>query len=295
MREIPFDLPVKELESEIPQLTSSDKRVKIMKTKIFGDKIETEVAYNGKNRPFVVFCHGFPGNEKNRDIAYELFQKGVSTAIVKYRGVENSGGEFKFTGAVYDIKSAMSDLHDKYGLREDNMALVGYSYGGLFSINLCYDKPDIKNLVCISPVVNLEKFLKEGTIGGILRDGVSKVRGSLDSWKYQQSELKQFNDPAKKMVVVGQDSPLPVKGPDGKKRDTYSGKTMIERLNLDSLLVVHGTYDDDVSMAHSRILFDGANAPKKSLGYIPIAGHDYVGARRKLIKVVSDHLVEVFS
>jgi len=46
--------------------------------------------------PVVVFLHGYPGNEKNLDLAQAVRRAGFDAVYFDYRGTWGSGGTFSF-------------------------------------------------------------------------------------------------------------------------------------------------------------------------------------------------------
>ena len=46
--------------------------------------------------PTVLLLHGFPGNEKNLDLAYSIRRAGWNVLVPFYRGAWGSGGAFSF-------------------------------------------------------------------------------------------------------------------------------------------------------------------------------------------------------
>ncbi len=53
----------------------------------------------------VLLMHGFPGNEKNLDLAYTLRREGWDVLIPHYRGSWGSAGTFSFANAIEDTQS----------------------------------------------------------------------------------------------------------------------------------------------------------------------------------------------
>ena len=88
--------------------------------------------------PVVLLLHGFPGNEKNLDIAQTLRRAGYDVLFFNYRGSWGSPGDFSFTHGVEDVEAAISYLRTPANatkLRADpnSIILAGHSMGGMFS------------------------------------------------------------------------------------------------------------------------------------------------------------------
>src|ERR1700712_452630 len=52
--------------------------------------------------PIVILLHGFPGNERNLDLAQAIRRSGVDVLYFNYRGAWGSPGAFSFTHSIED-------------------------------------------------------------------------------------------------------------------------------------------------------------------------------------------------
>ena len=91
--------------------------------------------------PTVVLLHGFPGNEKNLDLAYAMRRAGWNVLIPHYRGAWGSGGSFSFANAMEDTQAAIDFLRDpgnvrKYRVDAKRIVLIGHSMGGFMAANV---------------------------------------------------------------------------------------------------------------------------------------------------------------
>jgi pimeloyl-ACP methyl ester carboxylesterase len=85
--------------------------------------------------PLVVFLHGYPGNERNLDLAQAVRRAGWDALYFDYRGSWGSGGTFSFGNALDDVAAALAFVRNpanaaKYRLDPKRIALVGHSMGG---------------------------------------------------------------------------------------------------------------------------------------------------------------------
>src|SRR4029079_13100657 len=62
--------------------------------------------------PTFVFFHGFPGNEKNLDLAQAVRRAGWNAITVNYRGSWGSPGEFRFANNLEDADAVLAFLRD---------------------------------------------------------------------------------------------------------------------------------------------------------------------------------------
>ena len=105
--------------------------------------------------PVVILLHGFPGNEKNLDLAQTIRRAGWDVLFFNYRGSWGSPGSFSFTRAMEDTQSAIAYLRDPANaarLRSDPryIVLVGHSMGGMVAANVAAADPDIRGVGLIS-------------------------------------------------------------------------------------------------------------------------------------------------
>jgi uncharacterized protein len=97
------------------------------------------VAANQGPHPTVLLLHGFPGNERNFDLAHLYRRAGFNTAVFHYRGSWGSEGNFSFANSLEDVGSALEFLRspevaDKYRIDTQRVALVGHSMGGWIAL-----------------------------------------------------------------------------------------------------------------------------------------------------------------
>jgi uncharacterized protein len=87
----------------------------------------------------VVLLHGFPGNEKNLDLAQAVRRDGWNVLYFDYRGSWGSPGAFSFQHSVEDAQSAVAYLRDPAvaaKLRGDptRIVVIGHSMGGMIGL-----------------------------------------------------------------------------------------------------------------------------------------------------------------
>jgi uncharacterized protein len=88
--------------------------------------------------PVVIVLHGFPGNEKNLDLAQAIRRAGWNAIFFNYRGSWGTPGVFSFAHAIEDTTAAIAYLRDPANaarLRTDSkrIVLVGHSMGGFMA------------------------------------------------------------------------------------------------------------------------------------------------------------------
>ena len=85
--------------------------------------------------PTLVLCHGWPGNEKNLDLAQAVRRAGWNVVTFNYRGSWGSPGNFRFGQNPEDAAAVLAYLRvpanaTKLGVDPRRMVLMGHSMGG---------------------------------------------------------------------------------------------------------------------------------------------------------------------
>ncbi len=85
--------------------------------------------------PTVVICHGWPGNEKNLDLAQAVRRAGWNAITFNYRGSWGSPGAFRFAQNPQDAKAVLAFLRDpanaaRLGIDPERLVIMGHSMGG---------------------------------------------------------------------------------------------------------------------------------------------------------------------
>jgi uncharacterized protein len=96
------------------------------------------VAAGAGPHPIVILLHGFPGNEKNLDLAQAIRRAGWDVLYFDYRGSWGSPGDFSFTHCIEDTQAAIAYVRDPLNaknLRADagRIVLIGHSMGGFMA------------------------------------------------------------------------------------------------------------------------------------------------------------------
>jgi acetyl esterase/lipase len=85
--------------------------------------------------PALVIFHGWPGNEKNLDIAQAVRRAGWNAVTFNYRGSWGSPGNFRFAQTLEDADAVLAYLRDpqntaRLGIDPKRIAIAGHSMGG---------------------------------------------------------------------------------------------------------------------------------------------------------------------
>jgi len=97
------------------------------------------VASGAGPHPAVVLLHGFPGNEKNLDLAQDIRRAGWDVLYFNYRGSWGSPGDFSFSHSIEDTAAAVACLREpalakKLRLDPKRIVLLGHSMGGFMAV-----------------------------------------------------------------------------------------------------------------------------------------------------------------
>jgi len=107
------------------------------------------------SRPTLLLLHGFPGNERNFDLAHAVRRLGWNVMIFHYRGTWGSDGVFTFENALEDIRAAIAYLRSEaaiqaFGVNPQNLFIGGNSFGGFAAILAAQEDPEIKGCIALS-------------------------------------------------------------------------------------------------------------------------------------------------
>jgi pimeloyl-ACP methyl ester carboxylesterase len=99
--------------------------------------------------PTVVLLHGYPGNERNLDLAQSIRRAGMNVLFFHYRGAWGSGGDFSFANAQADVAAALAYLRDsatavRHRVDRRRLALVGHSMGGWLALRGAAADADVR-------------------------------------------------------------------------------------------------------------------------------------------------------
>jgi pimeloyl-ACP methyl ester carboxylesterase len=113
------------------------------------------LASDGAPHPTVLLLHGFPGNEKNLDLAYTLRRAGWNVLLPHYRGSWGSGGNFSFANALEDAQAALDFLRSpgnaaKFHVDPARIIVIGHSMGGWIAAYTATRNADVAGLVMMA-------------------------------------------------------------------------------------------------------------------------------------------------
>jgi pimeloyl-ACP methyl ester carboxylesterase len=103
----------------------------------------------------VILLHGFPGNERNLDLAQDMRRAGWDVLYFNYRGSWGTPGDFSFAHGIEDTTAAIAYLRQPevaklLRLDPERIVLMGHSMGGFMTVEAAAADPAIKAFATIS-------------------------------------------------------------------------------------------------------------------------------------------------
>jgi uncharacterized protein len=107
--------------------------------------------------PTVILLHGYPGDEKNLDLAQAIRRTGWNVLFFHYRGAWGSEGAFSTDHALEDVAAALDflrlpDTQRNYRVDPDRIALVGHSMGAYLALVAGSRLEAVRHIVAMAPV-----------------------------------------------------------------------------------------------------------------------------------------------
>jgi dipeptidyl aminopeptidase/acylaminoacyl peptidase len=104
-------------------------------------------ANGGQKHPTLLLLHGYPGNEKNLDLAQVVRAHGWNVIYFDYRGSWGSQGEFSFNHCIEDVVDVVAfckKYSDSLQIDTSKIALFGHSMGGWVCLKALQKLPDVQ-------------------------------------------------------------------------------------------------------------------------------------------------------
>jgi pimeloyl-ACP methyl ester carboxylesterase len=151
-----------------------------------GGSAMNAIVYEAQGRgphPTVVLLHGFPGSERNLDLAQAIRRAGWNVVFFHYRGAWGSGGEFSFKHVIEDVGAVVEaistpEFSTEHRIDPERIALVGHSMGGFAALIAGAGLPRVDCIVSLAGA----------NLGGSARsmqnspETAAGYAAALDSW-----------------------------------------------------------------------------------------------------------------
>jgi pimeloyl-ACP methyl ester carboxylesterase len=123
--------------------------------------------------PTLVICHGWPGNEKNLDLAQAVRRAGWNAITFNYRGSWGSPGEFHFVQVSEDAAAVIAwlrrpEVAARLAVDTSRIAIAGHSMGGWATARVAAADPTLLGAILIAPA-------DMGRLGKLSRGDVIKA------------------------------------------------------------------------------------------------------------------------
>jgi len=217
-------------------------------------------AREGGRRPAAVVLHGFPGFEKNYDIAHALRRLGYHSLIFHYRGAWGSEGDYTLTGQIDDVLSALKTLRSRPDVDPNRILLIGHSMGSWVAINTGAIDKQITGIVTISGI-------------GEARRGGELDRGGIEHSLQFLKGMTFENFIAARRVIA----------------EKYNPVEKIGMISPRPVLIIHGDNDAAVNVENAHDLYEAANEPKE-LFIVKGADHVFSYQREEVIDRITSWL-----
>jgi len=130
--------------------------------------------------PTLILLHGYPGEERNLDLAQAIRRAGWNVLFFHYRGAWGSEGDFSFSNAIEDVRAAVrlassADFARSHRADPGRVALLGHSMGGFLALTAGSELEAVDCIGAISPA-NL------GLRAGLDPEVAAQAAARLDGW-----------------------------------------------------------------------------------------------------------------
>jgi hypothetical protein len=221
------------------------------------------LARGGEPKPTALLLHGCPGLQQNGDLAVALRDRGWNSLVFHYRGCWGSGGRYDLRTVPADVTAAVDHLSGGAHPQVDprRLAVIGHSLGGWAALLAAAGDPRLRAVAACAAAVDIGA-LDLGP-AATEREYTRFLAVTAEEFRRQKDQAAARLDPLAAAAAI---APRP-------------------------LLIVHGTADPWVPVAHARRLAGRARPPAR-YAEIDGAGHDFAWERSYFRELVTGWLDE---
>jgi uncharacterized protein len=104
-----------------------------------------------------LLLHGFPGYERNADLAQAIRRAGFNVLLFHPRGAWGSEGTYSNSHVMEDVATALAWLRrpvaaDSYRVDPHRVILVGHSGGGFHALHAAATDADVHSVAALAPI-----------------------------------------------------------------------------------------------------------------------------------------------
>jgi uncharacterized protein len=222
------------------------------------------LASGAASHPTVLLLHGFPGNEKNLDLAYMLRRAGWNVLFPNYRGSWGSAGNFSFSNALEDSQAAVDFLRDpvnvkKYRIDPKRIVLVGHSMGGFMAAYTAAHDPGVSALCMIAAWNIGPTVLRAADNGraGSFKDSSPRLAGTTPEGLMAEAKANGLKWNYVEYAEALKSRPVLVMEPNDRNREDNHAMVAALR-NAGNTQVVEKYIETDHSFSDHRIALQAA-------------------------------------
>ena len=149
--------------------------------------------------PTVLLSHGFPGIEKNIDLAQALRRIGFHVVLYHYSGSWGSDGAYSYAHDLEDADTILEfiETNRSYGFDLEKLFVAGHSVGGFVTAHLLARHPKLRAAVLLAPcdLGGVIAFSEDSRAKRLLREifatGPSWLRGTSPAALYEEVFTQQ--------------------------------------------------------------------------------------------------------
>ena len=190
-----------------------------------------------KQNRAVLFLHGYPGQQKNYDLAEHLALQGFDCLVMHYRGVWKSEGRYSLAAIYEDVERILKYI-ESLGFSQDRISLVGTSLGGFVALEMLARHPELDKLILLAPFIHIEHDAEKLKAGAAFLYSITKP--AIKNYDYE-SLLKDLKTVEK----------------------LYNPLHKLNRIDGKKILIIHGVDDKICPIEGARNLKTRFKSPAK--------------------------------
>ena len=203
-------------------------------------------SHENKKNEAVLFLHGYPGSQKNYDIAEHLALKGFNGYVVHYRGSWKSKGKYSLFSNYKDVELILKYIEGKV-FSYSQISLIGNSWGGFLGLEIFAVHPNLSKFIMLAPFININQDQKKLEAGAHFLSSVTRPYIK----NYEKSQIMMD------LVEISR---------------THNPLDKISNIDGKRVLIIHGEKDHICPIEYSRELKHKFKTPARLIE-LPLQDH----------------------